>query len=280
MAQRCSQIVSRHLYGEALTIAAANRRVDVIKTLLENNVEYTSEELTSALDSVSVWAREEVVQSLLKHDAKKVLGIQQYSSGLSHAARNNNSRLIAYWLEKHAEHDNLAVDPSTVIDASANGFLGVLTPLINHIRRKDSFERILSQCLQVASKNGHVEVVEYLIGKGVDVNTVIDLGKDLFNDRFENATKYGSTRKLSALQAALVGFDRFRLSGLQAGWISFEYMFGRRAYDNKQTRASMASQKQTVKVLLEKGADPNGTTGYERYPLDIAAAYSTVEIVQ
>ena len=280
VAQRCSETASRHMYGQALTIAAANRRVDVFKALLQSNLEYSLEELTNSLNSVNVWAGEEVLQLFLEHDAEKILGIRQFSRGLSHAAGNNNSRLVAYWLEKHSEHDNLAVDPSTVIDASANGFLGVLAPLINHIRRKDSFERILSQCLQVASKNGHVEVVEYLIGKGADVNTVIDLGKDIFNDRFEYATKYGSPRKLSALQAALIGFDRFRLSGLQAGSSCSEYMLGRRAYDNEQTRASMASQERTIELLLEKGADPNGTKGYEKYPLDIAAAYSTVEIVQ
>ena len=101
----------------------------------------------------------------------------------------------------------------------------------------------------------------------------------MFNDRFE-ATKYGSTRKLSALEAALIGFDRFGLSGLRADEDYFENMSGGRAYDNEQTRASVASQKRTIKVLLEKGADPNGTTGYKGYPLDVAAAYSTVEIVQ
>ena len=279
VAQRCSEIASRHLYGQALTIAAANRRVEVFKALLESNLEYNSEELTSSPNSVSGWASEEVLQSFLKHDAEKILGIQQYSSGLSHAARNNNSRLVVYWLEKHPEHDNLAVDPSTVIDVSANGFLGVLVPLINHIQCKDSFEKILSQCLQVASKNGHNVVVEYLIGKGADVNTVIDIGKDLFNDRFQiGETKYGSTRKLSALQAALIGFDRFGLSGVQASSIHAGWFAGN--YYNEQTTASVSSQKRTIKVLLEKGADPNEKNGYERYPLDISAAYCSVEIVQ
>ena len=260
VAQRCSEIASRHLYGQALTIAAANRRVDVFKTLLENNVEYTLEELTSALDSVSVWASEEVVQSLLKHDAKKVLGIQQYSSGLRHAARNNNSRVVVYWLEKHPGLDDLAVDPMTVINVSANGFLDVLIPLINHIRPVDSFERLLSQCLLVASKNGHNEVVEYLIEKGADVNTVIDFSEDLFYDRPRiRGGEYRSIRKLSALRAALIGFER---------------VDGNKAY------ADASSQKRTVKLLLEKGADPNAADGYERYPLDVAAAYCTVEIVQ
>ena len=266
MKQRCSEIASHHLYGQALTIAAANRRVDLFKALLESNHEYNLEELTSSLNSVSVWAGEEVLQSFLKHDAKKVLGIQQYSNGLSHAARNNNGRAVVYWMEMHPEHENIAVDPATVIDASANGFLDVLNPLINHIRRKDSFERILSQCLRVASEEGHYEVVEYLIGKGADVNTVIDFGEDLFNDRIQILKpEYGSIRNLSALQAALMGFDRFG---------------GHKAYDNEQTRAAASSHERTIKLLLEKGADPNGTNGYKRYPLDIAAVYCTDEIVQ
>ena len=281
MKQRCSEIASHHLYGQALTIAAASRRVEVFKALLESNLQYNLEELTSSLNSVSIWAGEEVLQLMLKHDAKKILGIQQYSSALSHAARNNNGRVVTYWLEMHPEHNDIAVDPATVIDASANGFLDVLRPLINHIRLEHSFERILSQCLQVASKEGHYEIVEYLIGKGADVNTVIDFGESLFNDGIENyfndeiedflndriqmLPEYGSIRKLSALQAALMGFDKFG---------------GNEAYDNEQTRAAASSQKRTIKLLLGKGADPNGTNGYERCPLDIAVVFCTVEIVQ
>ena len=264
--QRCSDIASRHLYGQALTIAAANCRADICKTLLESNLEYSFEDLASALNSVSGWAGAEVVQSLLKHDSKKLLGIQEYSSGLSHAARKNNGRVVVYWLEKHPEHDNLAVDPSTIIDVSASGFLGALIQLLNYIRRKDSFERILSQCLQVASKNGHDEVVEYLIGRGADVNTVIDIGEDLLNDRYRiTRNKHGSTRNLSALQAALVGFDRFG---------------GTIAYDNEQPRADISSQQRIIRLLLEKGADPNRANDNELYPLNIAAAYCTFDIVQ
>ena len=287
VAQRCSDIASRHLYGQALTIAAANCRADLCETLLERNLEYSLEELTCVLNSISVWASADVVQSFLKHDTKKVLGIQQYSSGISHAARKNNSRAVVYWLEKHPEHDNLTVDPATVIDVSANGFLGVLIPLTNHIRRQDSFERTLSQCLQAASKNGRDEVVEYLIGKGADVNTVIDIGEDLIHDRLSiSETRYGSKRKLSALDAALVGFDRPRygstrkLSALHAALVGFDRFGDNKGYDNEQTRAAVSSQQRTVKLLLEKGADPNGTNGFKRYPLDIAAANCTVEVVQ
>ena len=284
--QRCSDIASRHLYGQALTIAAANCRADLCETLLEENLEYSLEELTCVLNSISVWASAEVVQSFLKHDARKVLGIQQYSSGLSHAARKNNTRAVVYWLEKHPEHDNFAVDPATVIDVSANGFLGVLIPLMNHIRRQDSFERTLSQCLQAASNNGHDEVVEYLIVKGADVNTVIDIGEDLIHDRLSiSETRYGSTRKLSALHPALIGYDRTRygstrkLSALHAALIGFDRFSDNEGYDNEQTRAAVSSQQRTIKLLLEKGTDLNGINGYGRYLLEIAATNCTVKIV-
>ncbi len=172
--QRCTDGASRHLFGEALTIAAANRKVDIMEALLESNSKFSLEELAKTLNSVCAWGSEETLQLFLKHDDKKVLGIQQYSSGLSQAARKNNRQVVVYWLEEHPEHHNLVVDPATVIDVAGNGFMDILPPLIERIRPTDSFEKALSQCLQVASENGHKEVVEYLVAESADVNAVIE----------------------------------------------------------------------------------------------------------
>lgn len=49
MTHRCSEIASHHLYGQALTIAAANRSVNVFKALLESNLEISLEDLTTSL---------------------------------------------------------------------------------------------------------------------------------------------------------------------------------------------------------------------------------------
>ena len=252
-----------------------------MEALLESNSEFDLEELTKTLNSVCAWGSEEVLQLFLKHDVKKVLGIQQYSSGLSQAARKNNRQIVVYWLKEHPERHNLVVDPATVIDVSGNGFMDTLLPLIEQIRPTDSFEKTLSQCLQVASKSGHKEVVEYLIGESADVNTFVEEVRfntfveevgytSVGNKPLDNDLVYdwhGSTRNLSALQAALIGFERFDprfLPHLRSG----------------STRADASSQQQSVEILLAKGADPNGADKYERYPLNIAAAYCNVEIVQ
>ena len=312
VAQRCSDIASRHLYGQALTIAAANCRADLCETLLESNLEYNLEELTSALNSVSVWASAEVLQSFLKHDTKKVLGIQQYSSGLSHAARENNSRAVVYWLEKHPEHDNLAVDPATVIDVSANGFLGVLIPLMNHIRRQDSFERTLSKCLQVASKNGHNEVVEYLIDLS---HTARKNNSRVVAYRLKKRGIYGLTiikallganlslpsfgpGKAAALNKALSFFGgsdgKFKDSSTVAEVMNtgpgavvkflLANLAGEKAVDSRYCHlaqmACMVGDTECIDLLLQRGMDVNFSGYYYGTALQAASRVGNVEIVE
>lgn len=172
VAQRCTDVASRHLYGEALTIAGANHNFDIVEALLESSLEFHLEELTNTLNSICAWGSERTLKTLLRHDTKKALGFEQYSSGLDQAARKYNRQVVVYWLEEHPGHQNLVVDPATVIHVSENGFMDILPLLIERIMPMDSFEKTLSECLQVASANGHEQVVEYLIGKGANVNAV------------------------------------------------------------------------------------------------------------
>ena len=276
VAQRCTDAASRYLYGKALAAAAANRKANIMEALLERNFEHDLKGLMKTLDSVCAWGNEDLLQLLLKSDTKSVLGIQQYSSGLSQSLRNNNHSLVRYWLEEHPEHHNLVVDPVTVIDVSGNGFVDILPLLMNHIRPMDKFERILSQCLQVASKMGHKEVVGYLIKEGANVNAVVEEARRTNGetslcdyDSYDHVDF--SPRKLSALQAALVGFERFDPYTIDG---SLRY------HQPKCMEADISSQERTVEILLGKGADPNRADKDGRYPLNIAAAYCTVEVVQ
>ena len=254
VAKRCSDVVSRHLYGEALTTASANQKFDIVESLVESKVEFDLEEMTNAINSVCAWGSERTLETLLQHDTKKVLGIEQYSSGLDQAARNHNRQVVLYWLENYPEHQKLVVDPATVVHVARNGFMEILHLLIERIMPIDSFEKTLSQCLQVASSYGHEQVVEYLIGEGAEVNAIVEEAPDPSGSikiyyRMLSSID-ASTRKLSALQAALIG------------------------------TADASSKQRVVELLLGKGANPNGAEGYGRYPLNIAAAYCTVEVVQ
>ena len=269
VAQRCPAAAYRYLYGEALTTAAANRQFDVMKFLFESNSSFGIEDLTKTLESVCGWGSEEALEIVLKHDVNRLLGIPQYSSGLKEAALKSNGRIVQYWLEEHPENRNLVVDPTTVIDAAGNGLLDILCRLIKKIRLMDSSEAILNQSLQVASTMGHKEVVKYLIKEGAHVNAVVEealrtIGEDRYNG-------IRSTRKVSALQAALIGFERF------APEIQFRYA---PSLKSAWQGANASSQQQCIEILLANGADPNRVDGYERYPLNIAARYGTVETVE
>jgi ankyrin repeat protein len=280
VAQRCTDAVSRHLYGQALTTAAANSRVDVMKAVFDRITEIKLEELTKTLESACAWGDEKTLLLILNRDAKKVLGVQQYSSGLSQASRKHNRPLVVYWLKKHPERQNIVIDPAALIDVSGNGFMDILPMLIQHSRPTDSFEKTLHQCLQAASRNGHEEAVQYLITEGADVNTAVKelryiSGGDRCSDcglshdfDEENVT----TRKLSALQAALLGFERFAPKP--------ELGLFQQQHQSAWIEADILSQQRCVEILLARGADPNGAKKYNRYPLNIAAAYCTVEIVR
>ena len=269
VAQRCAAAASRYFYGQALTTAAANRQFDVMKGLLENNSEFGLEDLTETLKSVCAWGNEETLEMFLKHDTEKKLGIYQYSIGLSEAIQKNNRPAVVYWLEKHAEHHNLVVGPATVIDVSGNGLMDILPPLIKKCKSMSPFETILNQSLQIASTMGHEKVIEYLIRQGADVNAVVE--EVLRASGEERYSGKRGTRVLSALQAALIGLERFapvnhnRLAqGFSSGWQG----------------ADASSQQRCIEILLANGADPNRADGYEKYPLNIAAAYGTVETVE
>ena len=269
MAQRCPAAASRCFYGEALTTAEANRRFDIMKASLESNTEFGLEDLTKTLEFVCGWGSKGNLKIILKHDGESLLGFQQYSSSLNEAALKNKGRIVLYCLEKHPEHHNLVVDPATVIDVAGNGLVDILTQLIKATKSTDSSEAILNQALQVASRMGHKEVVGYLVREGAEVNAVVE--EALRTSREDRYKGTRSTRKLSALQAALIGFERFapenhykHAQSLKPGWQG----------------ADASSQEQCIEILLANGADPNRADGYERYPLSIAATYGTVETVE
>jgi len=95
-AQHCTADTFRHLHGDALRNATANRKINIIESVLENCSEFDFEILTTALDSVCAWGSEEALKLLLKHGATRTLGNQQYSSGLDKAIRNNHRQIVMY----------------------------------------------------------------------------------------------------------------------------------------------------------------------------------------
>ena len=273
VAHRCSDVASEHLYRQALTTAAMNCQPEILTAIFETEFDLGLEDLTKTLNSICARGSVEALQLCLEQDTKKMLGVQEYSSGLSQAARKDNRQIVLYWLNDHLGRHDLFVDSATMVEVSGNGLMDIIPPLIRRISSAESLETTLGQCLQIASRNGHEAVVEYLIGLGADVNFVVD--EVQYNDRggmFVDGRllddKSGGSRKLSALQAALIGFERFSLSA--------------KLYRDGPglVKADDTSQRRIIGLLLRKGANPNRVEGCGRHPLGIAAEQCPVEIVQ
>lgn len=108
--------------------------------------------------------------------------------------------------------------------------------------------------MRVASEHGHTEVVEYLIEAGADVNSIEQEPRDTsddtktYDDHFDRLSYDFDRpkRKLTALQAALICFERFgpttEHGHLQSSW----------------TKADASSQRRTIQILLEKGPIQTG----------------------
>ena len=181
-----------------------------------------------------------------------------------------------FLLGRGLEHHDLNINAETVIHVSGNGFLGVLRPLIELSKSQETFPSTLNQSLQIASHNGHKEVVDLLIREGADVDAVVEeveytIGSDGF---YAYTMSYhherGSSRKLTALQAALLGFKRFTPCSHHH----------RRLFGTPWQKADARSQEQTFQLLLTKIENVNELAGHERYPLHMAATYCSAEIVQ
>jgi ankyrin repeat protein len=274
-AQRCTAIAMRHLYGDALYCAATHHHFDIVKALLDGGTDFDLKELSQTVDAVCDWGDAPALRLLLKYDGRKLLGPQQYSHGLDKAARKGKHEVVHFLLGKSFGHHDLTIKAETVIHVSGNDFMSVLRPLIENIRTQESFLSTLNQSLQIASQNGHKEVVDFLIREGADVNAVVEMQHTSQADRL-NAycmfyDRHGSPRKGTALQAALLGFRRFDPQP-RHDYLPFSH--------TSWQSADASSQEQTIQLLLTKRANTNELAGHGRYPLHMAASHCSAEIVQ
>ena len=263
------------LRTDALDEAARYKRGDVIKLLLDSGAPMEVDGLLPAFDTACTLGCKLTLLSLIENDTRNVLRLQDYDSGLKTAATKGHYELLRFFLERSSRRNSPTALGETIVIASGDGFTDIVRLLVEEVKISESYSNIhvLNRALNLASRNAHREVADFLIREGAEVNAIVkedlsdedDMGSSIKDHIifWENQShrlphKSKSLRRSNALQAALQGF----------------------MYRESRQEANTITQEAIIQLLLENGADVNAMAGYPTYPLYTAAAHCSEKVVQ
>lgn len=268
--QYLSSIDTGPIYTEALYEAAKHNSSGVIRLLFNSGIYFEKEGLSHAFDVACDFGHCTAVLCLIENDVRNLFGTEECDKGLEKAAMKGHSELVLYFIQRCSEHRNLTISEAAVTTASGNGFTDILRLLVERVKSNTSRHNILDRALNIAARNGHTEVAEFLIREGGDVNAVVE-EESAPGD--ENRCQYvpmieQPARRSNALQAAIRGFP--------SGSSLHHPTLG----DSDWRMANATAQVATIQLLLEEGADVNELADRPAYPLSTAAAHFSERVVQ
>lgn len=191
--------------------------------------------------------------------ATAVLDQETIDQNLYQAALADNVEGMAEWLAVGADPNWIEPnsDSPLIILTAARGGLDTTQLLLDAGAELKAENRIGFTALHMAAINGHVEMIEYLLDAGIDVDTRSE------NSRFHstplmNAIQNGQTESVAALIAAGANLDIPDNHGDPAiNWATFN------------------SEYDALELLLAAGADPNYVNNLGQTPLQFAGGADT-----
>ena len=275
-ARRCTPNArTSHFYWKLADQCRRASRFDFLEAILTSSLDFRLGEFGRALNEICVWGSERALRLLLQHETARSLGVEHYQNGFNQAARKNNPRFVLSFLEHHPDPKTCIVEHEAVIIAAGNGHMDVLPIFVERMKPTDMSQRTINQSLQAAGSAGHKCVVKYLTAIGADVDSIeeeICPASDSYK-RFPliiNSNNRGGPRGVTALQAALIGFERFEHNGF----------FGLHQYLGSWRKGNRSSQEETIEVLIARGANAGLAADNELHTLHLAASFCSPVVVE
>jgi len=114
------------------------------------------------------------VLSLVENDRRNLFGPIKCSKSMVKAAMKGYSELVLFSIQRYSGQKYLTISQEAVTAISGHGFADILRLLVEKFLSSESRHNILNRALDIAARNDHTEVAEFLIREGGDVNAVVE----------------------------------------------------------------------------------------------------------
>lgn len=257
-------------------IADACKTGDIkkIQELIDNGIKVNRHFTTEGLFPIHVAAlngHKEICQILLNNGDeanKSTLSYEEHETPLFFAVKGRQEEMVAFLLDKGANVDHENNDKETpLFGACSHGFKKIFDMLVEAGADLNHKNAHGETPLFFAAYSGSKEIVSFLIEKGADVNQEDSIKHTPIFKSFRNASICGFERMMQEepfLGEKKIKFDEFLKENLKLEEI-VAFLIEKGADVNHKAwcgvtpliYASGRGHKSMVKILLEKGADPN-----------------------
>ncbi|KAB2570852.1 Ankyrin repeat domain-containing protein 50 [Lasiodiplodia theobromae] len=249
---------------ESLPHAARYGHQEVVAAILDSETEIDTDSFLAAFRTACTAGRVDMVNELIGRDSRGMIQPLHLDQGARIAAFRGVKHTFQTLLDQQKLESRDETLHNCLVLAAGNGMQDLTEFLFNIIQDGERRIYAATRGLRMAARNGHCEMVRYLLDRGARINDAVpDISAPLtWCWEKRNA---GKSAEMTALQACIQGFDRFR----------FPYHRGLREWENGDEYA----MKLTLCLLLDRGADGNAKGGANHLPIQNAIRYCPIDVV-
>lgn len=282
---RVDETGENKIHGTALYEAAGGGYRDIVQLLLNHGAQINSvgEKTGMALNAPVARGRREMVRFLLDNGAQINSTGGEYGTALHLAAACGHWEMVQFLLDNGAEINGIGGKYGLALyTAAARGHRDIVQLLLDNGAKvnNDHSGGLHGSALTEAAGSGYREIVQFFLDIGADVNVTDAVNgtplqaaaahghRDIMQLLLDNGADINKTGGVfwTALQAAVANNLRKFFTGFfQKG---------------SQNLAATDSILETVRFLLERGAEVNANGGHYGTALHAAAACGYQKIVQ